>query len=236
MFRGAQDHFLDQELAHSFAQIVIGLFEAEASVDRIYEIARTAFEWGDFFIEAVEANTSLPRQLACQPGCSCCCHNQVELTPPEAILLGGHLAQRCSPAYLSNLLELAAQSLDRRVGMTKIQVAARRRELPCPLLLDDNCSVYEVRPLMCRAMHSLDAAACRQELTDPKVNRVEFYRHRHSIFLSLSRGLIDGCRTLGYQTGPLDLSQALQDYFSQPDLAEAWLLGGQVFRTGPTRE
>ena len=93
-----------------------------------------------------------------------------------------------------------------------------RAEFPCPLLEAGYCLAYEVRPLMCRAMHSLQVEACRQELTDPNLSQVEFYLHRHIIHVSISQGLVDACLALGYQPGPVDLVQALRQYFSQPGI------------------
>lgn len=37
-----------------------------------------------------------------------------------------------------------------------------RESFPCPLLQDDRCSVYEVRPLTCRGYNSTSVDACRK--------------------------------------------------------------------------
>jgi hypothetical protein len=153
----------------------------------------------------------------------------VELTAPEALLLGSFLRDRHSAAHLQDLLARVETSQAKRAGKTKIQLAARRAEFPCPLLEESQCLVYEVRPLMCRAMHSLGVEACRREFADPSLNLVKFYSHRHVIHLSISQGLIDACGALGYQPGPVDLGAALQDYFSEANLVDRWLAGEKVF-------
>jgi hypothetical protein len=231
MAKPSLNALVDSELAARFSLGMIELFQAEASLAHLQTVAQSAGQWADYCIEHVEAASPLPQPLACQPGCDFCCYNQVELTAPEALRLGSFLAASFSPENLQLLLKRVERSLARRAGQTKIQLAAIRAELPCPLLLEGQCLAYEVRPLMCRAMHSLGAGACRQEFAHPELTVVKFYSHRHVIHVSLSQGLIDGCLALGYQPGPVDLLQAIQQYFSQPDLAERWLAGEEIFQT-----
>jgi Fe-S-cluster containining protein len=229
MKKPASSPLVDNELAARFSLGVIELFQAEASLTQIQSAVRISIQWADYCIDLIEKASPLPQPLACQPGCDFCCHNQVELTALEALLLGSFLTARFSPAHLQLLLERVETSLARRAGLTKTQSAARRAELPCPLLAEGRCSVYEVRPHMCRAMHSLEAAACRQEFAQPGLNIVQFYDHRHIIHVSLSQGLIDACLALGYPAGPVDLLRAVQAYLSQPGSAERWLAGEEVF-------
>jgi hypothetical protein len=60
---------------------------------------------------------------------------------------------------------------------------------------------------------------------------VQFYSHRHIIHISISQGLIDACLALGYQSGPVDLSQAISDYCSIPNAIAHWLAGEGIFHT-----
>jgi hypothetical protein len=220
---------VDDELAARYSLGVIELFQAEASSAQIQAAAKSAFQWADYCLDLLETASPLPQPLACQPGCDLCCYNQVELTTPEALRLGSFLAARFPPDSLRLLLERVAGSRDRQAGKTKEQLAALRAEFPCPLLADGRCSVYEVRPLMCRAMHSLDVAACRQEFAHPGLSVVPFYAHRHIIPVSLSQGLVDACLALGYQPGPVELLWGIQTYFSHPESAQKWLAGEKVF-------
>ena len=47
--------------------------------------------------------------------------------------------------------------------------------------------------------------------------------------VSISQGVIDSCKALGYQSGPVDLVLALQQYLAQPGLVHRWLAGEAVF-------
>jgi Fe-S-cluster containining protein len=229
MAKPSLNALVDSELAARFSLGMIELFQAEASLAQLQTVLESAFQWADYCVNLIEAATPLPQPLACQPGCNFCCYNQVELTGPEALRLGSFLTASLSPENLQLLRQRVERSLARRDGQTKVQLAAIRADLPCPLLVNGKCLAYDVRPLMCRAMHSLDTETCRQEFTNPGLTLVQFYSHRHVIHVSLSQGLIDGCLALGYQSGPVDLLLAIQQYLSQPDLAERWLAGKKVF-------
>ena len=128
--------------------------------ERALEIPLSAFFLADHLTRRFEAEAELPHPVACQDGCDSCCYNQVELTPPEALLIGHHIAQQFSEAEKDLLLAHVARIIEIIKAMGPAESAARRREIPCPLLRNRTCSVYPARPLVCRAMHGLDRERC----------------------------------------------------------------------------
>jgi len=96
---------------------------------------------------------------ACASGCAACCHLYVQVPPGTAALMAAHIASRFTSAQRDALHErlviaaAAAASIDDRT----------RLRLRCPLLgNDDRCTVYEVRPLSCRAFTSKSLPRCQQ--------------------------------------------------------------------------
>ena len=96
---------------------------------------------------------------ACASGCAACCHLYVQVPPGTAALMAAHIAATFTPAARDALQErlviaaAAANSVDDKA----------RLRLRCPLLgHDDRCTVYEVRPLSCRAFTSKSLPRCRQ--------------------------------------------------------------------------
>ena len=218
MIKSSSNPLIESELAARFSLSVIENLPDPATAALFETAARNAFLWADYCLDLLQKASPEPKPPVCQPGCTSCCYNQVELTAPEALLIGTCLADRLDSDNLQLLLARVEKSYSRRAGKTKMQLAAMRAELPCPLLEADYCLAYDVRPLMCRAMHSLEVEACRQELTDPNLSKVEFYLHRHIVHVSISQGLVDACLALGYQAGPVDLVQAIWQYLSQPGI------------------
>jgi Fe-S-cluster containining protein len=94
---------------------------------------------------------------ACSAGCSHCCHVHVEATRGEVLAIARHLQKRESiEAFVERLASHVADvgDMDHR--------ARWEARVPCVLLGEDGrCTVYEVRPLRCRAFHSCDAGICR---------------------------------------------------------------------------
>jgi Fe-S-cluster containining protein len=197
--------------------------------DQALEIALSAFFLADHLTRRFEAEQDLPQPVACREECDACCYNRVELAPPEALIIGHHIAGNFSEAEKEAVLADLAQNLARTDGKSPAAVAGMRAELPCPLLKDRRCSVYPVRPLVCRAMHALDRERCAAELSAGSLAGSTYYAHRHEIAVSVSAGLREGCRTAGLQSGPLNLAQALHDFFTQENPVERWINGQEVF-------
>jgi Fe-S-cluster containining protein len=231
MAKQAAPVLVDRELAARFALEVMELWHSPAAgPSPLHHVVAHAYQRAKQCLDLVQSVSPEPQALACQAGCAFCCYNQVELTVPEALLLGNFLTEHLTPKTLQLMQEQVNEFYRRRFGRTKRELALNRSELACPLLDHGQCLAYAVRPLMCRAMHALKSDACRREFADPALSVVEFYLHRHVFYVSISQGLVDACRALGVQAGPVELVSALQQYFAGPALLQSWLAGEEVFQ------
>lgn len=104
-------------------------------------------------------------EMACHKGCAACCTRNVTMTSLEGILMIRHLSES-NPHWRTALLETAdgprfhpqvtinhlAQlcAMDEEIPVEEIDP----RNGPCPLLVNNTCPVYDVRPLGCRTMVS----------------------------------------------------------------------------------
>lgn len=219
----------NQHLAAVARDNVVSIIGEGRTSERALEIALSGFFLADHLVGRFEAEHDLTQPIACQEECDSCCYNQVELTPPEALLIGHHIARQFSQADKDLLLAHVARIIEIINGLGQAQSAARRREIPCPLLRHRRCSVYPVRPLVCRAMHGLNRERCAAELTAGSLAGSQYYAHRHDIAVSVSAGLKEGCRAAGLQSGTLNLTRALQDFFRQENAVERWIAGEEVF-------
>lgn len=75
---------------------------------------------------------------ACKKGCSHCCHIALKLTEAEAIEIGKAIGVR--PA--SDAADRPGRAVENE---------------PCPFLRNEECSIYENRPIVCRAHFNMDA-------------------------------------------------------------------------------
>ena len=67
----------------------------------------------------------------CHNGCSACCKNEVQITKLEAQFIQDNTEYLISNNYFN-------------------------KNWDCPFLINDSCTIYNVRPFSCRTMHTLD--------------------------------------------------------------------------------
>lgn len=89
---------------------------------------------------------------ACARGCAHCCYIAVRITTAEAHFIGEHIG--VSPKEFSSTVIRDANSFSNKT--------------PCPFLKNDECSIYEWRPLTCRSNFNFDQDNywCRYENWD----------------------------------------------------------------------
>ncbi|MBD5802360.1 Flagellin N-methylase [Azoarcus sp. Aa7] len=111
----------------------------------------------DRFHKAVAPHT------ACRSRCSACCHLPTML-------------YACEASALANASGRTMATLPPREPSLSLAAAKQYFGKPCPFLKQDRCSVYEVRPVICRLHHSLNAGpeACNTSLP-PEQRRVASY-------------------------------------------------------------
>ena len=117
------------------------------------------FKHGDAAVDGLVADAPGGRlPVACRTGCAWCCHQDVDVSNPEAILIAR--------------MRAAAHGVGGRPSgapahrPASIRVVGRARAgLPCPLLSEEEtCSVYAVRPFACRTLLSSDDLRCEDAL------------------------------------------------------------------------
>lgn len=103
---------------------------------------------------------------ACAAGCSYCCHVNADATRGEVRAVAEHVrATRTSDELSSFVKALTARV---QIVSTMTDDERWRAKIPCALLgVDGRCTVYDARPLRCRAFHSNSADVCREAFTGP---------------------------------------------------------------------
>jgi Fe-S-cluster containining protein len=109
------------------------------------------------FHDAIEPLTREVSALsACRKGCSHCCHISVAINQGEAALIGRKLGIK--PAKPENR---ALEPRDKFADAIPLGYGN-----PCPFLKNNECSIYDVRPLACREHFNMDVDAelCRLDM------------------------------------------------------------------------
>ncbi|WP_371420701.1 YkgJ family cysteine cluster protein [Tardiphaga sp.] len=178
--------------------------------DSIADAARDATAIADAATTAIRDHIPNQPGNACTSGCAACCHLYVQVPPGTATVMAQHIAAHFTPADQQALrarLEVAAAAARDAADVTKLR-------LRCALLGSDNrCTVYEVRPLTCRAFTSRSVARCHDvvfgdvpEGTGVEQNAAHFRIHMEATF-----ALEQAARNRGLPDAQKGLAQALLD-------------------------
>lgn len=106
--------------------------------------------------------------VPCKAGCSHCCYMAVNVTYQEA-------------EAISKATGKPLQALGHDSDKTTDEENIKRYEgTPCPFLVDNQCSIYDVRPFSCRAHYSVDSdnLLCKivpgETIRTPTLNTLQF--------------------------------------------------------------
>ena len=99
---------------------------------------RKFIEQADLLTAKLQARYS--KHLACRAGCSGCCRHHLSVFAVEAE--EARAAIEILPAQVRASVEGQAREVIKR--------EARGEPVACPLLVNDRCSIYESRPMICR--------------------------------------------------------------------------------------
>lgn len=142
----------------------IGLFDRKLES---YELQLRSMEPGYAYDTALakiqsmlgQASLNKNRPISCKSGCSACCHQRVDITSTEAASIMKFVAE--------NQLPINTMQLEKQVSAIKLASFSSLsfEERQCIFLgPDQRCSIYPVRPMVCRRHFvTSDPAICRSE-------------------------------------------------------------------------
>lgn len=164
-------------------------------------------------------------QIECRRGCTYCCHVNVIATPLEAARLAAAIG-----AGRRRDLERAVLA----AGETLAGLDARARlarKAPCPLLAGDACSLYEVRPLACRALVSVSVRDCERHFAknEAGLRAMPSLLTPRLVASGFISGEIAALGDLGLASHLVELTAALALLLGDPTALDRWLGGEDVF-------
>ncbi len=152
---------IDFELVRKLVRRESQLARKEIAADGVIKAFGYALQRHDKELD----NAADKATLACQQGCSWCCHFSIDIRAYEALNIAAHLRSNFSPAEISTIrygLDTNSQLFSGMDEEQRTQV-----NVPCVFLRNNRCSIYLVRPQTCRNYHATDAAGCKQSYEQP---------------------------------------------------------------------
>jgi Fe-S-cluster containining protein len=167
--------------------------------------------------------------LDCARGCSYCCHLRVEIRPHDAFVLAHHIRTRLDAGHRARILARLEDHRRRIAPLSRDQHV--RAGIPCALLENGACSVYEARPGTCRKYYSVSVETCRNAFNDtsaPLTGEIEHEQVRlagNAVALGYAKGLEDA----GYDADLYELHDALHRALTDAKAEKRWRRGKRAF-------
>jgi hypothetical protein len=154
----------------------------------------------------------------------------VMLTPVEALHIGQYIKENYSLKQTDMLMKRISNTLKLSKGLSEAEIERLWSKTPCIFLENDKCSIYNFRPFLCRAWHSLSVDQCRRAFeTDNEDAEIDSTPFRGGILGSLRSGLQRICEKEGWETRTIDLITGIKIILSHPDPIESWISGDRIF-------
>lgn len=232
------------EIASAAADTAVAILGDAPDLARAVALAQNAMDATSRLAEGLLARAPAGA-VACRAGCDHCCYQVVGATPPEVLAIFDHLRRTLSAVELEAVAARVAELQAKREGLSADERFSP--DHPCPFLRAGRCTIYEVRPLSCRGMNSLDAGECERRLRDPEVRAVflasgaggrvflEPIRGFHAVSAGLQLALAE---LYHLDMHPVELTAAIHLLFTAADAPRDWLGGRSPFpptRTAPPK-
>lgn len=208
------DGFDFSAFARSVEQTATALLTGNPSDEEQIQTCRVVQEMAETALVRHRGNVS---RIACGPGCAHCCVVNVAVLLPEATTIVDFLERKLAG---DRLLDLKKKIDDLHAAIQWLDDEERIRwNQPCALLDEaGSCSVYPVRPLLCRGLTSIDAETCRQAielsyLADAPSITVNLFQSflYNQAFIALAQAI----QNTGLANNSMEMTAALKQIFDQ---------------------
>jgi len=179
---------------------------------------------------AFHASPSARERIACAAGCGTCCVVNVAVLYPEAVAIAEYLRRTRSASQMEALGERLEELYRQVVWLDDDERVMLRRS--CVFLDDEgSCSIYPVRPFLCRSMTSASPEECRLAIA------LQALGENPPILINLfQKALMDEAFTatgralsaLGLDGRGVKLTVAVRQLLREAGAVEAYLAGGRV--------
>lgn len=223
------DAALHEHVRSDVEGVVRAALAADRSPEAVVKLAADASNAAERLTAQYRHPDSPP--VACQSGCSWCCHQMVKVTAPEVFRVVRYLDSAELPVPRAELVERVKTLNKITRGMTPL--ARTKIPKPCAFLSEaGQCTVYAARPLACAEFSSYDAKACKRgHRIGFKPGLVVHEKARLLAYSGVQNGLSDGLQKAlpGADTKWLELTAAVVQVLATDRPEERWLAGENIF-------
>jgi len=169
------------------------------------------------------------KRVDCHRGCSWCCHQAIFVSAGEILFLENYLLKHTDG---QTVREVTGKTREKSRLTSKMNIReVLRHSSPCPLLQENCCVVYPVRPLACRIYLSSSEPSCRRQYRNPQ--NTGGFPELYAFPLRAGRMMHEGMNARLREEGIINtewlLESMLTDILTNPAIKPAWISGKEVF-------
>jgi Fe-S-cluster containining protein len=165
------------------------------------------------------------KHIACRAGCGTCCAVNVAVLFPEVIAIVDFVRTKMAPEKQRVIVRRVAE-LFRKVSCLDEEERISLRQ-SCAFLDEvGSCSIYPVRPLICRAITSIDAQDCEEALhavTTGMEHPIYMNMFQKSLMEETFIAVAEGLTQLGFDDSSGQLTVGVQRLLERPELADCFI-------------
>ena len=199
-----------------YVRMALGQGHNRACMDDVYASI-------DQLIEQLNADQNPPLDVACQAGCSWCCHLKVEVTQFEVFRIAAFLIETLSEKELEDITKKVISTDFLRRSE---EVSEAEHSVPCALLSDGQCTIYPARPLKCRGGNSTDADTCKAYFETGEDGLLSISAPQLLSANSVQDGLAAGTSDVCDKRERSELMAMLGEVLMNPDTIQEWVDDG----------
>lgn len=164
----------------------------------------------------IAASDSIGPVPECKPGCAYCCSARVEVSDAEALLIARYVHHIPADEKLLLLERLRIQAAGWSDAGSQ---GDEPHQQPCTFLQDGLCSIYSLRPSVCRKAHSLSVKACETGASQIPQNLTRIVQCE-----ALIAGTNEGFKSVGLPASQYELAAAVLAALAE-NAEEVWYQG-----------
>ena len=166
---------------------------------------------------------------ACRPGCFYCCYYKVEAKAVEVLAIQRYVNARFTQQQRELVMKQAMVNIEQAKGLSYEEHLATNQR--CPFLIENQCSVYPVRPSKCRNFHASEVEGCKKSYEEPNNLMLpnSFIEPIHVAANGVTRGFEYAIAESGKDSRTYDLNSAFLEATENPASAKRFRGGKKAF-------
>ena len=209
----------------------VDLFSSDLSATLLTDLSgaidTTILAWVVSKCAAIAEKVCCDRPIACTAGCPHCCVLNVAILLPEGVIIADWMREQFP---LSELDAIRKRLAIHRAWVRWMDDEERiAKHAVCPLLdATGHCSIYPVRPMVCRAVASLDRNSCQAAFSpvfNDETRLVLADLLRQAVYDSAFTALAQALRHHGLDDRSIELCTGIMTFLEHPEFVEQLLCG-----------